>query len=100
VGQRTHEIGVRMALGAGRNHVVMMVLREALILACAGLAIGIGGAYLVGRAMQSTLFGIGSIDFSALAAVSAILLAASFMASYIPARRASRVDPMRALRIE
>ncbi len=100
VGQRTHEIGVRMALGAGRNHVVMMVLREALILACAGLAIGIGGAYLVGRAMQSTLFGIGSIDFSALAAVSAILLIASLLASYIPARRASQVDPMRALRIE
>ena len=100
VGQRTHEIGVRMALGAGRGHVVTMVLREALILTCAGLSIGLGGAWLVERAMKSTLYGIGSIDFSALAAVSAILLAASFMASYIPARRASRVDPMRALRIE
>jgi predicted lysophospholipase L1 biosynthesis ABC-type transport system permease subunit len=100
LGERTHEIGVRMALGADRSHVVTMVLREALILACTGLAIGLVGAWLVERAMQSTLYGIGSIDFSALAAVSAILLAATFLAGYIPARRASRVDPMRALRID
>ena len=77
-----------------------MVLREAFILTCAGLAIGLGGAWLVGRAMQSTLYGIGSIDFSALAAVSAILLLSSLFASYIPARRASRVDPMHALTID
>ena len=100
VGQRTHEIGVRMALGAGRSHVVTMVLQEALFLACAGLAIGLVGAWLVERAMQSTLYGIGSIDVSALAAVSAILLLSSLLASYVPARRASRVDPMRALRID
>jgi putative ABC transport system permease protein len=100
VGQRTHEIGVRMALGAGRGRVVIMVLREALVLACVGLAIGLGGAFLVGRAMQSMLYGIGSIDFAALAAVSAILLVSSLFASYIPARRASQVDPTHALRIE
>jgi putative ABC transport system permease protein len=100
VGQRTHEIGVRMALGAGRGQVVIMVLREALVLACAGLAIGLGGAFLAGRAMQSMLYGIGSTDFAALGAVSAILLISSLFASYIPARRASQVDPMHALRIE
>jgi putative ABC transport system permease protein len=100
VGQRTHEIGVRMALGAGRGHVVIMVLREALVLACAGLAIGLGGAFLVGRAMQSMLYGIGSTDFAALGAMSALLLISSLFASYIPARRASQVDPMHALRIE
>ncbi len=100
VGLRTHEIGVRMALGASRTHVVTLVLREAFVLAGAGLVIGLGGAWLVGRAMQSTLFGIGSIDFSALAAVSAILLVSSLLASYVPARRASIVDPLRALRIE
>jgi len=77
-----------------------MVLREALFLACAGLTIGLVGAWLVERAMQSTLYGIGSIDVSALAAVSAILLLSSLLASYVPARRASRVDPMRALRID
>jgi putative ABC transport system permease protein len=100
VGERTHEIGVRMALGASRERVVGMVLREGLMLAGAGLVLGLIAAYFVGRAMRSTLYGVGSIDASAFCAVGAVLLAAALVACYFPARRAAAVDPMRALRIE
>jgi putative ABC transport system permease protein len=100
VGERSHEIGVRMALGASRERVVSMVLREGLMLAGAGLVLGLGGAYFVGRAMRSTLYGVGSIDVSAFCAVGAVLLAAALVACYFPARRAAAMDPMKALRIE
>lgn len=100
VGQRSHEIGVRMALGASRDHVVRMVLREGAMLAGAGLLLGLGGAYLVGRAMRSTLFGVGAIDPGAFLSVAALLLLAALAACYLPARRASRIEPMRALRTE
>ncbi len=100
VGQREHEIGVRMALGASRGRVVRMILREGAILAAIGLALGLVGAYFVGRAMQSTLYNVGSIDLGAFCAVGALLMAAALLASYLPARRAAAVDPMRALRIE
>ena len=100
VGERLHEIGVRMALGATRERVVRMVLHEGLVLAGAGLVLGLVGAYFVGRTMRSTLFGVGSIDVSAFCAVGAILLASALVACYFPARRAAAVDPMKALRIE
>ena len=100
VGERSHEIGLRMALGATRQRVVNMVLREGLFLAVGGLVLGFIGAYFVGRAMRSTLFGVGTIDLSAFCAVGAILLLSALIACYVPARRAAAVDPMRALRIE
>jgi putative ABC transport system permease protein len=100
VGERTHEIGVRIALGASRERVMRMVLREGLVLAGMGLTLGLAGAYFVGRAMRSTLYGVGSIDASAFCAVAAVLLIAALVACYFPARRAASVEPMQALRIE
>jgi putative ABC transport system permease protein len=100
VAQKIPEIGLRMALGAGRAAVIGGVLREGLTLAAAGLVIGMGGAYLVGRAMQSTLYGTGAMDWRAFSAVAVILLLAALLACYVPARRASAVDPMIALREE
>jgi putative ABC transport system permease protein len=100
VAQREHEIGLRMALGASRGNVVNLVLKEALVLALVGLGLGLVGAYFVGRAMQSTLYGVGALDFTAVGAVALVLLSASLLASWIPARRAAGVPPMRALRTE
>ncbi len=100
VGERSHEIGVRMALGASRERVVRMVLREGIMLALAGLVLGLVGAYFVGRAMRSTLFGVGAIDLTAFSAVGAVLIVSALVACYFPARRAAAVEPMRALRIE
>jgi putative ABC transport system permease protein len=100
VGQREHEIGVRMALGASRDRVVRMVLREGAVLAGIGMALGLVGAYFVGRAMHSTLYNVGTIDPSAFCAVGAILFVAALVACYFPARRAAGVPPMRALRTE
>ena len=100
VAQREHEIGLRMALGATRAHVVNLVLKEAFILALIGLGLGLVGSYFVGRAMQTTLYGVGSLDFAAIAAVAVVLLAASLLASWIPARRAASVPPMLALRAD
>jgi putative ABC transport system permease protein len=100
VGERSHEIGVRLALGSSRERVIRMVLREGLTLAGIGLALGLVGAYFVGRGMRSTLYGVGAIDVSAFCAVGAILLVAALVACYFPARRAAAVEPMRALRNE
>lgn len=100
VAQRTHEIGVRVALGANHAQVLRLVLMEALSLAAAGLLIGIGGAYLAGRLMKSMLYEVTIFDPTSVAAVIAVLMLAALLASYIPARRAMRVDPMVALRAE
>jgi putative ABC transport system permease protein len=100
VAQRTHEFGVRMALGAERSRVINLVLREGVTLAVCGSAIGLGGAYLVGRAMQSTLYGVGALDVRAFAGVSFLLMAAALLACLFPAWRASRVEPLEALRYE
>ncbi len=100
VAQRSHEIALRMALGAGRNRVVAQVVKEGLLLASIGLAIGLIGAYFIGRAMQTMLYGVGTIDYSAFASVGAILLIASLIACYFPARRAASVEPMQVLRNE
>jgi putative ABC transport system permease protein len=98
--QRTREIGLRIALGAGKEQVLGLILREGLLFAAVGLGFGLLGAYFLGRAMQSTLYGVGTIDFGAFVAVSLVLLAAALLACYVPARRAARVDPMVALRYE
>ncbi len=100
VAQRTQEFGLRVALGAQRSQVIGQVLKEGTALAVIGVIIGLGGAYLVGRVMQSTLHGVGAIDGYAFGAVSFLLLVAALLACLFPALRASRVDPMVALRYE
>jgi putative ABC transport system permease protein len=100
VAQRTHEIGLRMALGASARRVVSLVLREGMILALIGLALGLAGAYFVGRGMHTLLFDVGSIDATAFCAVAALLILSALLACYVPAHRASRVDPLQALREE
>ncbi|MGB2664979.1 MAG: ABC transporter permease [Candidatus Acidiferrum sp.] len=100
VGQRTHEIGIRMALGAERSTVVTMVLRQAGQMAAFGVVAGLLAAGLLGRLMASMLFGVSFYDALTFSTVAAILLAAALAACWIPARRASRVDPMVALRYE
>jgi putative ABC transport system permease protein len=100
VAQRTQEFGVRMALGAQRSRVMGLVLKEGALLAAVGGLIGLGGAYLVGRAMQSTLYGVGAMDARAFGAVSLVLLVAALLACILPSWRASRIEPMAALRDE
>ena len=100
VAQRTQEFGLRMALGAQQSQVIGLVLKEGTLLALIGATIGLGGAFLVGRAMQSTLYGVGSVDPYAFVAVSLLLLVAGLMACLFPALRASRVEPIVALRQE
>jgi putative ABC transport system permease protein len=98
VAQRTREIGVRMALGANRGNVLIMVLRQALTLVVAGLAAGIGGALLVSRVVSRLLFGLSAFDPATFVGVAVLLAAVAALASYLPARRASRLDPLLALR--
>jgi len=80
--------------------VVSLVLKEALVLALFGLGLGLAGAFLVGRAMHGTLYGVAAMDFGSVAVVALVLLCAAMVASWLPARRAATVEPMRALRTE
>jgi len=100
VAQRTHEIGLRMALGAGQGNVLALILKEGMTLAGVGLALGLFGAYAVGKVMHGVLFNVAVFDFAAFGAVSAALLLAGLLACFIPAHRATLVDPMQALRQE
>ena len=98
VEQRTHEISLRMALGAQQGHVLRLVVKEGMALAGAGLVLGLVGAWLVGRAMQGMLYGVTAFDFTAFGAVGAVLLGSALLACYVPAQRAAWVDPITALR--
>jgi putative ABC transport system permease protein len=100
VAQRTHEIGLRMALGAGREQVVRQILREGMVTAVIGVVLGTVGAYLVGRAMQGMWFGVGIVDPAAFSVVAGLLLSSAILACLVPARRAASIDPMVALRQE
>jgi putative ABC transport system permease protein len=100
VAQRTHEIGLRMALGANSANVVKLILREGMILAVAGVLLGLVGSYFVGQGMSSLVYGIGKIDFTAFSIVATLLMMSAVLACYVPAHRATRVDPMQALREE
>jgi putative ABC transport system permease protein len=100
VAQRTQEIGLRLALGAGKPRVIWLILREASLLAAVGLGIGLAGSVLVGRTMRTTLYGVAAMDFAVIVSVAVILFFTAMFASYLPARRAASIDPMQALRTD
>ena len=100
VSQRTHEIGVRVALGAQRTDVLNLIIRHGLLLTVIGLVIGLGIAFGAGHLLSSLLYGIAPTDPATFIAVAIVLCAVVFLACYIPARRAISVDPLVALRYE
>lgn len=100
VARRTREIGLRMALGAVQGHVVWLVMREVLALVGSGLVLGLGAAWVLTRYLSSQLYNIRPHDPATLVAAVGILGIAGVLAGYFPTRRATKVDPMRALRYE
>jgi ABC-type antimicrobial peptide transport system permease subunit len=100
VTQRTNEIGLRMALGAQAASVLRLVLRQAMVLVIAGLAVGAASAFALTKLVQHRLFGVAPGDPLTIAVVGALLIAMALVACAIPARRAARLDPMIAFRID
>jgi macrolide transport system ATP-binding/permease protein len=100
VARRTREIGIRMAVGASRRRVLATVLRGALVQLAIGVAIGLPGAFVAGRLLQTTLFGVSGHDPGVLLAALAVLALSSLVAALLPAQRAATMDPVRALRME
>jgi predicted permease len=100
VSQRTRELGIRIALGATQDRVVRLVLGQGVLLTVSGIALGLVGAFWLVKLLSSLLFGIGATDAVTFAAVGAVLLGVAALASYVPARRAARVDPVIAMRAD
>ena len=100
VAQETREIGIRMALGAQRHHVLKLIIARGLILTVVGVCIGAAGAFGLTRLMSSLLFEVTATDPLTFGSVSALLVAVAWLACYLPARRATKIDPLEALRSE
>jgi putative ABC transport system permease protein len=100
VSDRTHEIGLRLALGAHRRNVLRLVLRQGFGLAIAGAAFGLACALVVSHAMAGLLYGVRPTDPLTFVVVAAVLVSVALLACYLPARRAMSIDPMVALRVE
>jgi len=100
VTERTHEIGVRLALGAQRRDVVAMIVRHGMLMTLTGTCVGLAASFGLGRVMSGLLYGVSAADPVTLVAIPVVLLAVALTACWIPARRATRVDPMIALRAE
>jgi predicted lysophospholipase L1 biosynthesis ABC-type transport system permease subunit len=99
VAQRTQEVGIRRALGAQQSDILRLMLRQGLGLTLAGVAIGTGGAFALTRVMKAMLFHVSATDPATFVAIAVLFIAVASAASYIPARRATRIDPMAALRV-
>ena len=100
VGQRTREIGLRIAVGATARQILLLVLRQGSTLILMGVILGLAGAWALSRVMQSLLFGVSATDLATFVAVAGLSVTVAFVACYLPARRATKVDPMVALRCE
>jgi putative ABC transport system permease protein len=100
VAQRTHEIGIRMSLGAQPQDVLRLVIRQGMALTATGLAVGLVASIAATRALASLLYGVSATDVSTFAEVLLLLAALAWLASFVPARKATRIDPMLAMRYD
>jgi putative ABC transport system permease protein len=100
VALRTRELGLRLAVGAQPRQVLLLVLKQGLLLTIAGVILGLAAAFALTRLLSGLLFGVAAVDVTTFATISLLLVVVSLLACYLPARRAMRIDPLRALRYE